>query len=135
MPPEHPGVTETELSLLDELWKSGPLPIRSLAEAVYGDSAPSSYATVQSLLERLEKKGFVLRERSGRAHQFSATVRREEFIGRELEALAEKVCEGSLTPILVSLAERAKLSNDERAALLRLIDEQAPAEESEGGAA
>src|SRR4051812_4513040 len=93
-------VTDTELGLLQALWDGGPATIQQLTEALYGQSTSGKYGTVQKLLERLEGKGFVARDRAAPAHVFRAAVAREELIGRRLQDVAEKLCGGSLTPLL-----------------------------------
>jgi BlaI family transcriptional regulator, penicillinase repressor len=116
-------VTEYELAVLDVLWNCGPATIREITEAVYRKTSPTSYATVQKLLERLEKKGCVHRDRSQFAHRFRAKIARTELIGQGLEDLAQKLCGGSLTPLLVHLAETTRLSPRDRLMLRKLIDE------------
>jgi len=116
-------VTAAELTLLNALWEAGPATIRALAERVYGATGSSTYATVQKLLERLEEKGFVSRDRSGPAHRFAAAIAREDLIDRRLRALAEALCGGSLTPLLSHLVKAERLSPQERKALRRLIDQ------------
>lgn len=115
-------VTDAELALLTALWDHGPAPIRRLAERVYGEGGPSTYATVQKLLERLEQKGCVTRDRSGSVHVFDATVGRDELIGRRLRAVADSLCGGSFTPLLTHLVEGEGLSSSERDELRSLID-------------
>jgi BlaI family penicillinase repressor len=117
------NVTDYELAVLDVLWARGQATIREIAEAVYGSSATTTYATVQKLLERLEKKGCVERDRTSFAHVFRARIERADLIGRELESVADKLCGGSLTPLLMHLAETTKLSQRDRKMLRRLIDE------------
>ena len=116
-------VTEYELAVLDALWDRGPATIHQIAEAIYGESSPTSYATVQKLLERLENKGCVHRDRSRFAHRFHATILRTELIGEGLEDLVQKLCGGSLTPLLMHLAETTRLSPQDRRMLRKLIDE------------
>ena len=58
-------ITDKELDVLHVLWEHGPLPIRRITDVLYPDSRSSYYATVQKLLERLEAKGYVARDRSG----------------------------------------------------------------------
>ncbi len=116
-------VTDTELQILDALWTKGPLKIREITDTLYPRSRPSVYATVQSLLDRLEAKGYVRRDRSAFAHVFSASVERGAFIGGQLQDMADKVCDGSLTPLLLSLVERAELGDSARRELLKLIEE------------
>ena len=81
------------------------------------------YATVQKLLERLEAKGYVDRRRQAAAHVFVAAVPRDELLGRRLQATAEKLCGGSLTPLIMHLVRTNKLSARERQELRALIDE------------
>ena len=47
---------------------------------------------------------------------------RDELIGRRIRAMAEKLCGGSLVPILSHLARSKGLSQKERRALRELID-------------
>src|SRR5262249_59467396 len=93
-------ITDAELSVLQVLWDAGPATIRQLADALYHDSSAAKYATVQKLLERLEDALCVTRDRSGAAHTFRAAVGRDDLIGRRLRDVAEKLCGGSLTPLL-----------------------------------
>jgi BlaI family transcriptional regulator, penicillinase repressor len=119
-------VTETELAILQLLWEQGAATIRQLTDALYPGGGTSHYATVQKLLERLEAKGCVRRQRSGTAHTFAAAVDRDELIGRRLQAMAEQLCGGSLTPLLTHLVRARKLSARDRQKLRTLIDELDP---------
>ena len=133
MPREAQDVTEAELVVMQRLWDVGRASIRQLADALYGDNAgPAQYATVQKQLERLEAKGFVARDRSLYVHVFSPTVDRDELIGRRIRSMAEKLCGGSLVPILSHLARNKGLSAKERQALRELIDSPGAAREAEG---
>jgi BlaI family transcriptional regulator, penicillinase repressor len=114
-------VTEAELAVLDVLWDRGSSSAREITERLYPRGEAADVATVQKLLQRLEKKGFVARDRSQRVHQFSAAMPREEFAGRQLAGLAEKLSDGSLTPLLVHLVESNRLSRRELDELRALL--------------
>lgn len=116
-------ITDAELDVLQVLWKHGALPIRRITEVLYGDAKPSQYATVQKLLERLESKQCIARDRRASVHVFSATVDRDALVGRRLQAVAQELCDGSWTPLLTNLVQNQKLSDKERAMLRQLIDE------------
>jgi predicted transcriptional regulator len=118
---ETHDVTETELALLDVLWERGRCSIRQLTDALYPGGGSAQYATVQKLLDRLEAKGFVARDRSAFVHLFWATVGREELIGRRLRTMADKLCGGSLVPLLTHLVRTAALTPAERQSLRDLI--------------
>lgn len=115
-------LTEAELAVLEPLWQHGPQTIRQLTALVYPAQSTSDYATVQKLLERLEAKRCVRRDRSSAAHQFRATVERESLIDQQLQDIADRLCEGSLVPVLSQLIERVRLSPAERNELQKLLD-------------
>src|SRR5437879_837738 len=105
-PPEVPEVTDAELAVLQSLWDLGTATIRQLTDILYPQGTAGQYSTVQKLLERLEKEKdppCVRRDRSTWPHRFTATVDRETLIGWRLRTTAEKLCGGSLTPLLLHL--------------------------------
>ena len=116
-------VTETELSVLQVLWDLGPATIRQITDLLYPGGGTAHYATVQKLLDRLEEKAFVGRDRRPAAHTFAAVVGRDDLIGRRLRAVAEQLCGGSLTPLLTHLVKGRRLSSRERQDLRDLIEE------------
>ena len=123
MPDTPPRATDTELAILNVLWGSGAATIRQITAELYPAGEAAQYATVQKLLERLESKEFVRRDRSSFAHVFVATIERSDLIGRQLQEMAEKLCQGSLTPLLVHLAGDARLTDSDRRTLRKLIDD------------
>ena len=116
-------VTDAELAILQVIWNQGPASVRQLMDVLYPEGGPSSFATVQKLLERLSAKGFVARERASGVHIYRALVGREELAGRWLEAMAEKLGEESLTPLLTHLVSSQRLNTAELQELRALLDQ------------
>jgi predicted transcriptional regulator len=116
-------ITDAELAVLQALWERGPSTIRQLTDRLYPEGRAAQYATVQKLLERLEGKKYVRRDRRPAVHVFAAAVDRDELIGRRLQSVAEKLCGGSWTPLLTHLVQSEKLSAADRQGLRDLIDE------------
>jgi len=114
-------VTDAELSVLQVLWDEGATTIRRLTDVLYPRGGTSHYSTVQKLLDRLEAKGYVQRKRVASPHLFEATLDRDALIGRQLRSMAEKLCGGSLAPLLTNLVRAQVLSASERAELRALI--------------
>ena len=54
-------------------------------------------------------------------HRFSASIGRDDLIGSRLRAVAETLCDGSLTPLLSHLVRSQGLSREEISALRELI--------------
>jgi predicted transcriptional regulator len=119
-PPQD--VTDAELSILNVLWDRGRASVRELAEELYGKSSPSQHATVQKLLERLEAKSCVRRDRDTWPHTFEPAIEREELIGRQLQQTADKLCDGSLQPLLTHLVKAGRLSAGDRKSLRDLLE-------------
>ncbi len=116
------NITETELALLRLLWRGGPSSIRELTDQLYPQGSHSEYATVQSLLDRLETKDCVRREKHGRLNVFTATVNRGELVSRRLRETADALCDGSLAPLLSHLVQVSDPTPEEADALQRLVD-------------
>jgi BlaI family transcriptional regulator, penicillinase repressor len=102
-------VTDAELAVLQVLWDHGQATRRQIADALYPGGGPAHYTTVQKLLERLQAKGHVCRAEGGGALTFSAALDRDELISRRLRDVADKLCGGSLTPLLMNLVRSRPL--------------------------
>jgi predicted transcriptional regulator len=116
-------VTDAEWAVLQLLWDKGPAPVRQLTEVLYPRGGPSEYATVHKLLERLEAKGCVRRQRDAGVYVFEAAVDRDRVIGQELEALVDKMCGGSLQPLLSNLVRVKRITPAELRDLLALVEQ------------
>ena len=105
-------VTDTELAILQVLWDQGPSTRRQITDVLYPRGGPAQYATVQKLLERLEAKGFVAAKNRGQGVlTFAVSVDRDELISRKLQEMAEKLCGGSMTPLLMNLVRAQPLTD------------------------
>ena len=122
MPRQTRTVTETEFAILNVLWDRGPITVREIVEAVYQKHTHSLHASVKSLLERLADKDFVVCQRRGAAHLFSATVARETFVAQQLQLLADSNFGGSLAPLLIALVDNVKLTCEDREAIRRIVE-------------
>ncbi len=119
-------ITESELAVLRILWDRGTATIRQLTDVLYPQGEAAQYATIQKLLDRMEVKGYVRRDRSLYVHVFTAVLDRDELIGRRLRSLAEMLCDGSLTPLLTHLARANDLTDEDRIALRAIVEEPDP---------
>ena len=120
-----PGdVTDTELAMLQVLWHEERATRRQIADALYPDGDAAHYATVQKLMERLEAKGYVKHSRQRGVLIFTALVSREELVKRRLREVAEKLCGGSLAPLVMNLVRSEPLTAGELDELQTFINEQ-----------
>jgi predicted transcriptional regulator len=122
-PQDVQDVTDAELTVLQCLWDRGPATIRQLTDALYPAGTDVHYATVQKLLERLETKGHVLRDRSTHAHRFTARIDLPALVSHRLRAVADQLTGGLMVPLLSHLVRADGLSAKELHELRQLIDE------------
>ena len=115
-------VTDMELAVLQVLWENGASTRRQITDVLYPGGGPAHYTTVQKLLERLEGKGHVARS-PGEVLTFTATLDREQLISRRLLDVADKLCGGSLTPLLMNLMRSRPLKAGELRELQELLEE------------
>ncbi|MDA0814267.1 MAG: BlaI/MecI/CopY family transcriptional regulator [Verrucomicrobia bacterium] len=115
--------TPAELAVLKALWECDPQTIGAIADRIYPNGTVSDYATVQSLIVRLEKKGCIARDRSGKAHRFSARIAREDLLSSQLRTVADKLCGGALAPLVTHLIRGAELTPKELGDLRNLINQ------------
>lgn len=123
-------VTDGELSILQVLWERGEATSREITAAVHEEVTDPKMASVQKLIERLEAKGCVERDRSERAHRFRPLVSHEQYLRNRLQALADRLCEGAIAPLVTTLLRSERLPKREREQLRELIGDLWPPAES-----
>ena len=127
----HLPLANAELAVMELLWQEDPLTSRAIREKLYGDAPKAQHGTVQRLLQRLEDKGFVHRDRSLSVHLFSPRVSRQAYAGEQLEGLARKLTGGSLAPLITHLMDEKRISPEEVARLRQILAEHDDGEEGQ----
>jgi len=128
---KQPPLANAELAVMELLWEVEHLTARAIREQLYPKETGAQHGTVQRLLQRLEDKGFVARDRDQPVHLFSARISREAYASGQLESLAGKLTGGSLAPLITHLMEHKKISLAEIKRLRHILEGRS----SEGGKA
>ena len=118
------AVTDAELAVLRVLWQNGPQTARGLTEAIYPGGAESEFASVHSFLQR-RAQGVGDARPPIRAHIFSAAVSQADVVGSELTALADRLGDGSIAPLIMHLVAQKRLTKKEAAEIRRILDKYA----------
>ena len=121
---KQPPLANAELAVMNLLWQNDRLTAREIREQLYPDATKAQHGTVQRLLQRLEDKGYVERDRSLSVHFFSAAVSRQTYAGTQLESLAAKLTAGSFAPLITHLVQQKKISRDEINRIRAILEEQ-----------
>ena len=83
-----------------------------------------AYKTVQTLLRRLEIKGYLRHKIKGKAHVFYPSVRSEDVIKRSVTDFIERLFGGDPVPLMQYLAEHGKVDADDIERLKELVRKQ-----------
>jgi BlaI family transcriptional regulator, penicillinase repressor len=121
-----PTVSDAELDVLKVLWDRGPGTVRQVEAQLRRRRRRWAYNTVLTLLSRLREKGCVASDAEGggsAAHVFRATVSREQLLRHGLSELADRICDGTASPLVHALVQGRRFSPDEIAHFRRLLDE------------
>ena len=124
--PRRLPVSDTELEVLKVLWATGPATVRDVAAALRKQRRRLAYNTVLTLLSRLRDKGYVTADRRDTAHLFRAAVTRDDLLGSSLAALADRVCDGTASPLVLALVRGQHFSAEEIAHFRKLLDDLTP---------
>ena len=123
MPRDRAPVSDAELEVLKVLWAAAPLTVRDVVAALRKQRRRLAYNTVLTLLSRLREKGYVTADRRDTAHLFRPVVSREELIGSSLAAIADRIGDGTASPLVQALVRGQRFSAADIAQLRKLLDE------------
>ena len=82
-----------------------------------------AYTTVLTMMKILEQKGYVKKTRADRAFVYRPARPRQQVLGGMVREFIDRVFDGASRPMLLHLVKETKLSDKERRALLRAIEE------------
>jgi predicted transcriptional regulator len=117
-----PALSPGESEILQVVWRLGAATVQDVCD-VLSRERPVTYPTVQTLLRRLEKKGYIGHEVSGKAHRFHPTAKREEVIQRTVSDFVNRLFGGNPVPLLLHLADHSKLKDEDIKRLKKLIEQ------------
>lgn len=123
MDSRRPPTSETELAVLKVLWEHGPGTVRDIHKILRRLGERKAYTTVLTLLQRLEAKGYVSSDKSGLAHVFHPALTRDGVLQQRLKDLANQLCEGTATPLVLALVEGQRFTSAEINQFRHLLDQ------------
>jgi predicted transcriptional regulator len=109
---ETPRPTESELRILQVLWRRGPSTVREVHELVAAEK-PSGYTTTLKFLQIMAGKGLVRREESSRTHVYEASRSEAETRRQLVGGLLDRVFGGSAKELVLHALNARKVSASE----------------------
>ena len=113
-------MSPTETEILRLVWELNEATVQQIRDRLPSDRS-LAYNTVQTLLCRLEQKGYLKHHLKGRAHVFSALVKPQEVIKTTVRDFLGRLFGGDPKPLVQFLAEDGKLDEEDIKRLRELI--------------
>ncbi len=119
---DRPTLSRGELEIARILWGLKRATVREVHEAAT-QRREIDFATVQTYLRRLEKKGYVRATLEGRTSVYSTKTRPHTVIRETIDDLIDRLFAGETMPLMRHLVEDRGISDEDLAELRRLLDQ------------
>lgn len=117
-----PTIPDSELDVIKVLWDRGAATVREVLETLKAAGRQWSYATVATLLDRLEAKGMVASDRSELAFVYRPLVTEQDVRQKRLGSLVEKLYQGQPGLLVLHLLKSHGLDPDQAREVRRVLD-------------
>jgi BlaI family penicillinase repressor len=120
----HGTLTTQELSIMKVIWRLGSATVREVYEALR-ENRRIAYTTVMTMMNILEAKGYLKKEKEkdDRAFRYRPARAEQATISSMVSEFVDRVFDGASRPLLLHLVKTGRLTEKERAELLRLMKE------------
>lgn len=115
------AMSPAETEILRLVWQLGEATVQQIQAALPAHRTVA-YKTVQTLLRRLEEKGYLTHKTEGKAHVFCPAVKREAVVKRTVLDFLDRLFGGDPRPLMQFLAEDGRIDAEDIEELRRLID-------------
>jgi predicted transcriptional regulator len=122
MAKERPRLSPTETEILQRVCQLEKASVTEVYES-FPAKRKISYTTVQTLLRRLEKKGYLKHNTRGNAHIYTSTVKQDTLINRSITEFLERLFSGDPMLLMQHLAKQRRLRAKDIDRLKKLVEE------------
>ena len=116
-------LSPAETEILRLVWEKKKATVQDVCNALPPERK-ITYATVQTLLRRLEKKGYLTHTVQGRAHIFEPVAAKQDVIGSAVKSFLDKLFGGDPLPLIQYLAENEKITYEDLEKLRNILDSE-----------
>jgi BlaI family transcriptional regulator, penicillinase repressor len=121
-PAELPALSEAQLEIMQIVWGGTEVTVTDVWN-VLSKRRQVSRNTVLTLMDRLEKKGWLKRRAEGQTHLYTAAAPRARTLGRVVQRLVDAAFAGSAEGLVLALLEGRGVTDAEARRIRQLIDE------------
>ena len=116
----QPTLTGQELAIMKVVWRLGAATVRDVYQKLLAERH-IAYTTVMTMMNILETKGYLRKEKHDRAYRYRPARPERAVITSMVREFVSRVFDGAARPLLVHLVKDARLTPAEKQELMRLI--------------
>ena len=121
---------ERELDIMQVLWDARSATVTEVQQVLADQGSDIAYTTVQTILNRMEAKGYVTRDTTDRAHKYRPLLKEPKAVTVAIKRLADQFFSGSVEALATHLVSK-NLSPKQIENIQAIIDEHSRKESSE----
>lgn len=115
-------LTEAQREIMEIVWDRGEVTVSEVREAL-ANRRDLARNTVQTMIVRLEEKGWLRHREENRTFIYSANRPRTVSLGAKVAQMVDRLFAGSPEEMVTALIEYRGLSSDEAERIRKMIDE------------
>ncbi len=109
-----------EFDVLGYIADHAPISVREVATH-FAETSGQARTTVLTVMERLRRKRYLTRRKTGGAQHYSPTISKADLLHRLVADFVDGILGGNVSPFVAYLTRHAKLSADENRKLEQLL--------------
>jgi predicted transcriptional regulator len=117
---QKPPLSELENKVMAVVWQNGEATAEFVRTALE-PSQPLKDSTIRTILQRLEKKGYVRHRIDGRTYVYSPSIASRSVAVDAVRSIINRFCQGSVEDLLVGMVDREIVSAEQLRSLAQRI--------------
>ncbi len=116
-----PSLSEAQLEIMNVIWDEGEATVSDVWKVLHKRRGVARN-TIQTLMTRLEEKGWLKHRSEGNTFLYSAVPERSAVLGNMVSQLVDSAFEGSAEELVMALLKGRGVSGEEAARIRAMIE-------------
>jgi predicted transcriptional regulator len=115
-------LTDVELEIMKVVWELERCTVREVYETLR-EQKRIAYTTVMTMMNILEKKGHLSKQKQGRAYLYEPVRAKSQVISSMVDDFVGRVFDGAARPLLLNLVKDHKITQKDLEEISQMIEE------------
>ncbi len=121
--PKQPGLTENELAVMKQLWQQAPQTVGEILPRLKRSPKPA-YTSLLTLIQAMEKKGYISHTKQGKAFTYSPKLQRKHYTNTEVTRISKRLFGGGPLSLVMNLIQNEHLNKSDIEKLKKILEDK-----------